>query len=101
LPTCESKIWHGSPVWFDDGNPVVGYSATAKVVKLLFWNGMAFDDDRLTHVGQFQAAQAQYANAADLDAKVIRGWLKLAGANVFDSKAFFAARRNAVTAREL
>ena len=23
LITAESKIWHGSPVWFIDGNPIV------------------------------------------------------------------------------
>ncbi|MCW8876209.1 MAG: hypothetical protein OQJ89_08035 [Kangiellaceae bacterium] len=26
LPQAESKIWHGHPVWFLDGNPTVGYS---------------------------------------------------------------------------
>ena len=24
LPKAESKIWHAHPVWFLDGNPVVG-----------------------------------------------------------------------------
>ncbi len=24
LPLAESKVWHGGPVWFIDGNPVVG-----------------------------------------------------------------------------
>src|SRR5262249_46180286 len=36
LPKATSKIWHGSPVWFMDENPVVGYKATAKTVNLLF-----------------------------------------------------------------
>jgi hypothetical protein len=26
LTESESKIWHGHPVWFLDGNPIVGYS---------------------------------------------------------------------------
>jgi|SRR6218665_65633 len=26
FPDAESKIWHAHPVWFLDGNPVVGYS---------------------------------------------------------------------------
>ena len=26
LPDAENKIWHAHPVWFLDGNPVVGYS---------------------------------------------------------------------------
>ena len=26
LPEADNKIWHAHPVWFLDGNPVVGYS---------------------------------------------------------------------------
>jgi uncharacterized protein YdhG (YjbR/CyaY superfamily) len=26
LPKAENKIWHRHPVWFLDGNPIVGYS---------------------------------------------------------------------------
>lgn len=26
LIEAQSKIWHAHPVWFLDGNPVVGYS---------------------------------------------------------------------------
>lgn len=26
LTEAESKIWHAHPVWFIDGNPIVGYS---------------------------------------------------------------------------
>lgn len=26
LPEAENKIWHAHPVWFLDGNPIVGYS---------------------------------------------------------------------------
>jgi len=32
LPEAENKIWHAHPVWFLDGNPVVGYSK----LKILF-----------------------------------------------------------------
>ncbi len=30
LTDAESKIWHGHPVWFLDGNPIVGYSRQKK-----------------------------------------------------------------------
>jgi hypothetical protein len=30
LPEAESKIWHAHPVWFLDGNPVVGYAKRKK-----------------------------------------------------------------------
>jgi uncharacterized protein YdhG (YjbR/CyaY superfamily) len=26
LSEAENKIWHAHPVWFLDGNPIVGYS---------------------------------------------------------------------------
>jgi len=95
LPQATSKVWHGSPVWFVDDNPVVGYNATAKGVNLLFWNGQAFDETDLKPVGKYGAAQASFADAGDVDGKVIRRWLKKAGADVFDSRAFFKKLRKA------
>ncbi|MCI0637485.1 MAG: DUF1801 domain-containing protein [Gemmataceae bacterium] len=93
LPKATSKVWHGSPVWFIDENPVVGYDATAKTVNLLFWNGRAFDEPGLRPVGKYQAAQALFADAAEIDPKVIRRWLKKAKSDVFDSRAFFKKLR--------
>ena len=93
LPKATSKVWHGSPVWFIDDNPVVGYSATAKSVNLLFWNGQAFDEAGLKRVGKYQAAQAVFSDSGEIDPKVIRRWLKKAKADVFDSKAFFKKLR--------
>jgi hypothetical protein len=93
LPKATSKVWHGSPVWFIDDNPVVGYNATAKSVNLLFWNGQAFDEAGLKAVGKYRAAQAVFGDAAEIDAKVIRRWLKKAKSDVFDSKAFFKKLR--------
>ena len=93
LPKATSKVWHGSPVWFMDDNPVVGYNATAKTVNLLFWNGQAFDEAGLQPAGKYRAAQAKFSDAAEIDLKVIRRWLKKAKSDVFDSKAFFKKLR--------
>jgi hypothetical protein len=93
LPRATSKVWHGSPVWFLDANPVVGYNATAKSVNLLFWNGQAFDEPDLKPVGKYRAAQAVFRDAAEIDPKVIRRWLKKAKVDVFDSNAFFKKLR--------
>lgn len=93
LPKATSKIWHGSPVWFLDDNPVVGYNATAKSVNLLFWNGKAIDESRLKPVGKYGAAQAIFADAGEIDPKLVRHWLTKARSNVFDSKAFFKKLR--------
>ena len=93
LPDAASKVWHGSPVWFMEENPVVGYNATAKTVNLLFWNGQAFGDPALQPVGKYRAAQAVFGDAAEIDPMVIRLWLKKAKSDVFDSKAFFKKLR--------
>jgi hypothetical protein len=74
-------------------NPVVGYNATAKTVNLLFWNGQAFDEPALRPVGKYRAAQAVFREAAEIDPKVVRRWLKKAKSDVFDSKAYFQKLR--------
>lgn len=95
IPKASSKVWHGSPVWFVGENPVVGYSASRKGVALLFWNGRAIDAG-LEPVGKHgAAAQARFQQAADVDGKVVRGWLRKAGRDVFDSKAHFRKLREA------
>ena len=47
LPEAENKIWHAHPVWFIDGNPIVGYSKLKNCIRLLFWSGQSFDEDNL------------------------------------------------------
>ena len=36
LSEAESKIWHAQPVWFLDGNPIVGYSKQKAGWRLMF-----------------------------------------------------------------
>lgn len=84
---------HGSPVWFLGENPVVGYSVKGGAVSLLFWNGVAFGDAALKPVGKYGAAEAVFRDAGEVDAKLVRRWLGQAGTDVFDSKAFFRAKR--------
>ena len=93
LPKADSKVWHGAPVWFIGENPVVGYDATAEVVKLLFWNGRAFGDPQLKPVGKYRAAHAVFSDCSEIDPVVIRRWLKNAASDVFDSQAYFKELR--------
>jgi len=72
LPEAENRIWHAHPVWFLDGNPVVGYSKLKHCVRLLFWSGRSFEEDGLKDEGSFKAAEARYTaldgvNTADLE----------------------------------
>lgn len=75
LPEAENKIWHRHPVWFLDGNPVVGYSKLKNCVRLLFWSGQSFDEEQLAKEGSFRAAEARYTSAADVDRAALRRWL--------------------------
>ena len=47
LPEAESKIWHGHPVWFLEENPIVGYSKLKDCIRLMFWSGVDFDEEKL------------------------------------------------------
>ena len=76
LKEAENRIWHGHPVWFLDGNPVVGYSKLKGNVRLLFWSGQSFEEDGLTVEGKFKAAEARYTSSDQVDAKALRRWLK-------------------------
>ncbi len=51
LAKAESKIWHGHPVWFLDGNPIVGYSKQKAGWRLMFWSGASFTEPQLNVVG--------------------------------------------------
>lgn len=75
LPKAESKIWHGSPVWFIDGNPIVGYQKLKDCVRLLFWSGQTFDEDGLAPEGSFKAAEARYASPSHVKVTLLRRWL--------------------------
>ena len=39
LTEAENKIWHAHPVWFLNGNPIVGYSKQKAGWRLMFWSG--------------------------------------------------------------
>jgi len=76
LPEAENKIWHAHPVWFLDGNPIVGYSKLKDSVRLLFWSGQSFDEDALQKEGSFKAADIRYTSAEQINKKDLARWLK-------------------------
>ncbi len=86
LPDAENKVWHGHPVWFLAGNPVVGYSKLKSCIRLLFWSGQSFEEAGLRPEGKFKAAEARYATADDLDAAALHRWLGKARAIQWDYK---------------
>ncbi len=78
LPKAESKLWHGGPVWFINGNPIVGYSIVKTGVRLLFWSGQSFEEKNLVSQGSFKASQIDYTEAKQINSKDIQRWLKKA-----------------------
>lgn len=84
--TIESKIWHRHPVWFIDGNPIVGYHKLKDSVRLLFWSGQSFDEPGLSPEGSFKAADARFTDASDINATNLKRWLKKAAAIQWDYK---------------
>ena len=75
LPEAENKIWHGHPVWFLEGNPIVGYGKMKSCVRLLFWSGQSFAEAMLEKEGTFQAAEMRYTATGQVDTKGLRRWL--------------------------
>ena len=47
LPEAENKIWYAHPVWFLDGNPIVGYAKLKNCIRMLFWSGQSFEVEGL------------------------------------------------------
>lgn len=75
LPDAENKIWHAHPVWFLDGNPIVGYSKLKGSVRLLFWSGQSFDEPALHNEGSFKATEIRYTDIAQVNTTDLERWL--------------------------
>lgn len=87
LKNSESKIWHGSPVWFIEGNPVVSYSVRKDGrVSVLFFSGQSFDEKDLVPEGKFKAAEIFYADVKEIKITPLKRWLKKARAIQWDYK---------------
>jgi uncharacterized protein YdhG (YjbR/CyaY superfamily) len=77
LTEAESKIWHAHPVWFLNGNPIVGYSKQKKGIRLMFWSGADFDEESLNIKGKkFKDASVFFNSVTEVNANDIIRWLK-------------------------
>jgi hypothetical protein len=87
LPEAENKIWHAHPVWFLDGNPVVGYSKQKAGIRLMFWSGASFEEDKLEPgTGKFKDASMFYTSIEQINKKDLARWLKKSKAIQWDYK---------------
>ncbi len=77
LTEAESKIWHAHPVWFLDGNPIVGYSKQKAGWRLMFWSGADFEEaDLKVRGGKFKDASIFFNTVEEINIKDIKRWLK-------------------------
>lgn len=86
LPNIEHKLWHGAPVWFIAGNPIVGYHNLKNGIRLLFWSGQSFDEPGLKNEGTFKAAGVMYTGVAEVNSEAIRRWVEKAQRIQWDYK---------------
>jgi hypothetical protein len=78
LTEAENKIWHAHPVWFLNGNPIVGYSKQKKGIRLMFWSGADFEEENLNVRGKkFKDASIFYTNVCEIKSEDLIRWLKI------------------------
>lgn len=86
LKGAESKVWHAHPVWFINGNPIVGYSKLKDSIRLLFWSGQSFDEPSLTPEGSFKASEIRYTAVEQINPDDLKRWLEKAQRIQWDYK---------------
>lgn len=87
LPDAENKVWHGHPVWFLDGNPIVGYSKQKPGIRLMFWSGADFGEEGLAVVGKkFKDASIFYSDVNEIQKPDVQRWLQKAREIQWDYK---------------
>ena len=64
-------------MWFLDGNPIVGYSKQKASIRLMFWSGESFDEEKLKPgTGKFKDASIFYTLVEQIKVKDLKRWLK-------------------------
>ena len=87
LPAAESKIWHAHPVWFLDGNPIVGYSKQKAGLRLMFWSGADFGEAGLNVAAKkFKDASVFFNDVSDVNIEDLNRWLAKSEAIQWDYK---------------
>lgn len=77
LSNAESKIWHAHPVWFIEGNPIVGYSKLKAGIRLMFWSGADFDETELkVNTGKFRDAAITYTAVEQINLDDLARWIE-------------------------
>lgn len=77
FPEAENKVWHAHPVWFLDGNPIVGYDKLKDCVRLMFWSGASFEEEELkAGTGKFKDASKRYTESSQINVDDVKRWIE-------------------------
>ena len=77
LTEAENKIWHAHPVWFLEGNPIVGYSKLKAGIRLMFWSGADFNESDLKiNTGKFKDASITYTAIEQINPDDLSRWIE-------------------------
>lgn len=77
FPEAENKVWHAHPVWFLNGNPIVGYDKLKDCVRLMFWSGASFDEEELKiGTGKFKDASIRYNSVSQINEEDVKRWIE-------------------------
>lgn len=77
LPAAEDKLWHRHPVWFLDGNPIVGYSKLKAGIRLMFCSGASVDEEKSKPgSGKFKDASILFKSVDQVNAGELKRWLE-------------------------
>jgi hypothetical protein len=87
LNFTENKIWHAIPVWFIEGNPIVGFSKQKAGIRLMFWSGADFEEPQLTiRGGKFKDASIFYNSPEEIVENDIIRWINKSESIQWDYK---------------
>lgn len=77
LQEATSRIWHGHPVWFLKQNPIAGYSKQKSGMRLMFWSGADFEEEKLAvKGGKFKDASVFFKDISEIEQESLRRWIK-------------------------
>ena len=87
LPEAENKVWHAHPVWFLEGNPIVGYSKLKAGIRLMFWSGRDFEEDKLhPGTGKFKDASILFTSVDNVKEDELKRWIEKSSGIQWDYK---------------
>jgi len=87
LVSTENKIWHRHPVWFIDGNPIVGFDKLKNGLRLMFWSGASFDEEQLKiGSGKFKDASITYTTLDQVNTDDVKRWVEKSAKIQWDYK---------------